>query len=196
VVDAKTYLRIDSALEDATILTMISAATAILEKYADTKFVKSTWIEYHDRFPSNNNSEWFDGVREMPISFINSVSRYIRLSQGPVSDVVFSTYADDGVAQVFNDSSYVVDQTGDFGRIALKLGGVWPTTILRNVAGISIEYKAGLADAANGVPDTIKQAILETVGRLYEHRGDEEATSIPSIALTLIEPYRRFKMLC
>lgn len=176
---------------------MINAAVKILERYADTRFIEATYLEYHDRFPNDMNTPWWDGVKEGPISMINANANFIRLAQGPVNSVVaFNTYADDGVPQLFAASNYVVDTVGDFGRIALKLGGTWPVTILRELNGIEIEYKVGLSTTATDCPDAIKEAVLLMIARMYEKRGDENVESIPSRALTLLEPYRRFKMLC
>lgn len=197
VSEAKTYLRIDNNIEDAEIEMMISASVSILEKYADTRFIKATYIEYQDRFPSDMNTPWFDGVQEMPISMINGNSRFVRLSQGPIFNLVsFNTYSDDGIPIPFSASNFVLDTSGPYGRVALKIGGVWPTTVLRAVNALELEYTVGLSESASGCPSAIKQAVLLMVARMYEKRGDEDVSSIPSLAMTLLEPYVRFKMLC
>lgn len=175
---------------------MIKAATLSLENYCDQKFIEQTWIEYHDALPMAQKNDWWDGVREIPISELWSQGREIKLSLGRVIELVaFNTYADDNVAIPFDPSNYQVDTAGDHGRLALVIGATWPTTILRKVNGIEMEYKVGVASNAASLPQNIKSAVLEYVARLYEHRGDEK-TAIPSLCLTLLEPFKRFKIRC
>jgi len=74
------------------------------------------------------------------------------------------------------------------------LGGVWPTTILRKLNGIEIKFTAGMAATAAEVPPTIKQAVLELVAHLYEHRGDEKQVAIPSVVSLMMAPYKRTRL--
>jgi hypothetical protein len=193
ITEAKDYLRVDGNLEDSRILTMIKAATTRLEQHIDQKFISQVWYQYMDRFPMSSKNDWWDGVREMAISELYTPATSIDLMIGPaISVVAFNTYADDGIAQLFPASSYVVDNSGTYGRIALKLGGVWPTTILRKVNGIEIEFQVGIASNAASVPYDLKQSVLEYVAMLYENRGDEKP-AIPVTALAILEPYKHFK---
>lgn len=196
VTEAKEYLRVDGSDEDSRILTMIKAATLSLENYCDQKFIEQTWIEYHDAFPMASAKDWWDGTKEMAISEIWSQAREIKLSLGRVvSLVAVKTYADDNVAILMDPSTYQVDTAGDYGRLALRIGETWPTTILRKVNGVEIEYVVGLAANAAALSQNIKQAVLEFVGHMYEHRGDEKM-AVPSLCLHLMEPFKRFKLRC
>jgi hypothetical protein len=193
VAEAKDYLRVDGNLEDTRIETMIKAATSRLEFYTDQKFISQVWIQYMDGFPMASKDEWWDGVKELAISELYGPQPWIELLTGPVRQIVaFNTYADDGVAQLFPSTSYIVDTSGSFGRIALPMGGVWPTTILRKFNGIQIEMQVGISANAAGVPYDIKQAVLETVSIMYENRGDEKP-AIPKSSMMLLEPYVRHK---
>jgi uncharacterized phiE125 gp8 family phage protein len=172
---------------------MIKAAVAALEKYTDQKFVSQVWLQYMDRFPMNYSKDWWDGVKEMPTTELYSPCNDIVLLTGPLRSLIsFKTYADDGVGVAFDPSNYVLDLSGQKGRIALKIGAVWPTTILRRLNGIEIEFEVGMAADAAGVPHEVKQAVLEYVSVLYENRGDEKP-AIPVSALSLVEPHRIFK---
>lgn len=194
VTEAKDYLRVDGSAEDARILAMIVAATDRLERYVDQKFIYQSWYQYLDCFPRSNRDAWWDGVRELPVSSMYVEAKEINLAIGPlVSVTAFNTYADDGVAQLFAASDYVIDTAGFQGRIALKLGGVWPTTILRKLNGIEIDFVCGMAADAASLPMVIKQAVLEYVAQMYEARGDEK-TPIPTSSEMLLEPYRKFKV--
>lgn len=191
VTEAKEYLRVDGNAEDLRINLMIQAAVKRLEEFADTRFIYQTWVQYNDGWPVDTVNEWWDGVREIPISELSKPGKYIELLTGPVVQVTeFNTYADDGVAQLNPPNNYIVDTVGRFGRIALPMGGVWPTTILRKINGIEIKFVCGQAPNAATCPADIKQAILEMVAHLYEHRGDEKQVEIPSAVGFLLSQYR------
>lgn len=194
VTEAKDYLRVDGAAEDTRILAMIKAATDRLEQFCDQKFILQTWLQYLDYFPRANKDAWWDGVKEMPVSELYTESKEIKLAIGPLIEVnEFNTYADDGVKITFDPSEYVIDTAGFQGRIALKMGGVWPTTILRKLNGIEIDFDCGMAPDAATLPIVVKQAVLEYVAQMYEARGDEK-TPIPTSSEMLLAPYRKFKV--
>lgn len=193
VTEAKDYLRVDGNLEDGRILTMIKAATLRLEAYCDQKFISQHWYQYMDCFPMAKSNDWWDGTREGAISQLYSPANNIELLLGPLRAVTaFNSYADDGVAVLFNSENYVLDTSGPYGRIALKISGVWPTTILRKVNGIEIDFEVGMSTNAAGLASDVKQSVLEYVAMLYENRGDEK-TAIPVTAMALLEPHRRHK---
>jgi uncharacterized phiE125 gp8 family phage protein len=173
---------------------MIKAARLRLEQYTDQRFISQTWRQFMDFWPMQDNNLWWDGVRDGSISTFNMPATYIELMTGPMTSVTtFNTYGDDGVAVLFDPANYVLDASGPYGRIALKMGGVWPTTVLRKVNGIEITFVAGVAADAATLPNDIKQAVLDYVGILYENRGDEKI-AMPVTSMALLEPYRRLKV--
>lgn len=172
---------------------MINSAVYRLEAYCDTKFIHETWYQYFDMWPQQQKNDWWDGVRDLPISELWNQAKEIKLSLGPVVQVnAINTFADDGIAQLFDSSNYVVDTSGKQGRIALKIGATWPTTILRKINGIEIEFQVGLSDSAANTHSYVKQAILEYVAQMYEQRGDEK-TPIPNSSINLLQPLMRYK---
>lgn len=194
VTEAKDYLRVDGSLEDSRIGTMITAARLRLEQYTDQKFISQTWKQLMDCWPVVYKNDWWDGTRDGSISMFHAPSSVIDLMTGPLIAVTsFNTYPDDGVAVLFDSANYVIDNSGPYGRVALKMGGVWPTTVLRKVNGIEITFTVGIAANAAGLPSDIKQAVLDYVAILYENRGDEKA-AIPVTSMALLDPYKRFKV--
>lgn len=193
VTEVKEFLRIDNSLEDSRLENLIKAATARLEKAADTVFIETDYLITLDRFPIKEKNEWWDGVRDGSITELQSPARHINLPIAPIRSVTFFKTVDDaGGEYVIPTNDYKVDNVGR-GRISLKLGAVWPATVLAANNGILIQVKAGIAANASEVPDEIKTAVLEFVAAIYEHRGDE-FPEIPATAYLLIEPYRRFKV--
>lgn len=197
----KTFLRVDGTDEDTLISTLINAATKRLEAETDTKFVTQTWDIYYDCFPyksNNKNGNWWDGVKEGPISQLLSPVNFIELPFGPCQSITtFKTFDDSSNEFLFTD--FHLDNVSRTPKIALKQSGVWPTTVLRSVNGIAIRGVFGFGTGDNNAgsngstPDDIREAIKQMVGILYEHRGDE-MPKIPTTVSMLIEPYRRIKV--
>lgn len=191
--ELKEYLRVDTTADDSRIAVMEAAAVRSLENYLDQKFITQTWDVYLDRWPVVKNNKWWDGVRDTAISEIFTMDRNITLPIGRAQSVSqFSTY-DDQNEYAENISDYVIDTFGDRARIGLKLGAVWPTTILRANNGIRFRVICGYGSAAN-IPAEIKMAVMEFVSHMYENRGDQEKMTIPPHVYTLVNHLRRNKL--
>lgn len=191
----KEYLRIDNNLEDGRLEVMEAAAVKLLEDYISQKFVTQVWDVFLNQWPLSNNSKWWDGVRETAISEVLVASRNITLPIGIGQSLVeFSTYSDD---EEFPEqvSNYTVDTIGPRIKVGLKLGGVWPTTVLRANNGIRFRVQVGFGNASD-VPSDIKQSVKELVAHMYENRGDQNEMTIPPHVLMLVESYRRHKIGC
>lgn len=195
VTDLKTYLRIDNSVEDGLLAVMEAAAVKRLEDETSHKFINQTWDIFLDNYPIKPSEKWWDGVREMAITEIVTPMRNITFPLGVASSFVeFSSYSD---SEVFNHtvSDYVFDSVGHRARVGLKLGGVWPTTILRSVNALRFRFVFGFGADETAVPNDIKMAVREFVAHMYENRGDQDAMKIvPAHVLTLIESYRRVKI--
>jgi uncharacterized phiE125 gp8 family phage protein len=118
-----------------------------------------------------------------------------------VSVTSFKTFDNDDNDYLFPADQYSVDTVGPRARIALRMGAVWPTTVLRKVNGIGIEAVYGYGNATK-VPPPIKQAIKIMAGKLYENRGDDASeelggsspSAIPNTCLVLLAPFRMNKV--
>jgi hypothetical protein len=193
VSDLKEYLRIDNNLEDGRIQVMEASAVRQLEAYTSLKFVTQIWDVFLNCWPMTSRNEWWDGVKEIALSEIVTPERNIALPIGIGQSLLeFSTYSDDN--EFAEDvSNYVIDTVGPRFRVGLKLGGIWPTTVLRSLNGIRFRVQVGFG-AASLVPNEIKQAVKEFVAHMYENRGDQNEMSIPPHILGLVEHHRRVKL--
>lgn len=173
---------------------MIAAARARVEAFLDRKLITQTWHIYFDCFPASSRNVWWDGVRDISISELVSPKRAIDLPFGPMISLdAFATFDDVTPDPIpFDVANFQVDTSGPIGRIALKIGATWPATVLRGVNGIRVTGKFGYGEP-NQVPNDIILALKMYVADMYEHRGDEEKRSMPSSAVTLLEPYRYLK---
>ena len=195
VTELKEYLRIDNDLEDGRIEVMEAAAVKRLEDITSHKFVTQDWDVFMDNWPVTSRNLWWDGVREVALSEIVTPSRNIILPIGIGQQLLeFSTYSDE---QEFPEdvSGYIFDSVGPRARVGLKIGGVWPTTILRPSNAIRFRIRVGFGTASQ-VPKDITQAVKEFVAHMYENRGDQNEMVIPPHILMLIQGYRREKLGC
>lgn len=191
--EMKTFLRIDNSLEDGLIETLIKTATSKLEHYLSIKFISQQWDIYFDSFGPVGKDDWWSGTRD---GALNELSRCQNLNfpLGPVISLDnFNTYGDDDVAVPENVANYSVDKVGKQGRIGLKTGGIWPTTILRPNNGVQFRVTVGYGDKTK-VPFDIVQAVKDYVAYMYENRGDKEATEIPPHVLQLVDSYKAYKL--
>lgn len=149
--EAKLHLRVDHDEEDALITGLIMAATEDAEAFQGRSFTTRTLRLHMDRFPTGNGA--------------------IYLPYAPVQSVEEVAYTDAGGAKnVMNATQYTVDAVRSPARIAPAAGHSWPNTTLLAISAVSVTYKAGYGDGPADIPATVKQAILLTVGHLYENR--------------------------
>jgi len=188
--DAKNYLRVSGTADDTMITGFITSATDIVERYLDRKLLTQTWQLWMDSFPGKYNFDSLhDGVQTGKLSEYLVQSGEICIPLMPLVSVThLKTYDDDGTANTFSSSSYIVDTISEPGRLSLKNDTTWPSTYLRPVNGIEIQFVVGYG-AASDIPTAISQAINELVAKFYESRGCSDS-SIPKTALALLQPFR------
>ncbi len=168
--EAKLHLKVDTGDDDALITRLISAARARAEWDTGRAFITQSWMLWRDCWPEN-------GIVEIPLPPLQSVT-------------AVTVYAPDGAATAIDPLNYTVDAASQPAR--LQFGCIPPIT-LRAVNAISIAFTAGYGDAADDVPDLLREAILEVVAELYVHRGDAPADLTLTIQ-ALLAPYRIFNL--
>ncbi len=164
---------ISTTQEDTFLDTLITVATSHTENYLRRSLITQTWYCWLDGWPCD--------------PFI--------LGHGPIQSVTAITYYDtEDTVATFASTYYFVDTAN--GRIGLNYGDTWPTSTLRPINGVCIEFVAGYGAAAS-VPTPIYQAMLLLIGHLYEQR---EATieaalrKTPMAYETLLYPYRDLRL--
>lgn len=146
--EVKSQLRIDSTTEDTYLGTLITAAREYCEVFQNRAYITQTWeltLDTWPRFP-------------------------FRLPMPPLVSVTRIDYHDTlDVEITWAASNYFVDTDSEPGRVGLGYNIVLPTTTLRALNAIKIQYVAGYG-AADDVPQRTKQAILLLIGHMYENR--------------------------
>jgi uncharacterized phiE125 gp8 family phage protein len=117
---------------------------------------------------------------------------FIILPRPPLQSVTSIVYVDNaGASTTMSASDYIVDATGEPGRVWLGYGLSWPSATLRPGPSITITYVAGYGDAVD-VPQIYKQAIMLVAGHYYENREaivigqGFTATQVPMAAQALL----------
>lgn len=118
------------------------------------------------------------------------------LPMPPLQTVTSVTSFDESdVPTVMSSADYLVDSASQPGRVVLKAGKSWPTS-LRSVNALVVRVTAGYGEAS-AVPDALKQAIKLLVGAMNEHREQVivsqfagQFLEVPFGYKQLIAPYR------
>ncbi len=169
--EAKLFLRVDHAEEDALIGRLIAAARAQVEALTGLALVARRLRERLDGFPPGD--------------------RPIRLARGPVTALVALTVTGaDGVARAIPAGDLRVDLPG--GRIAPVLA--WPTD-LAPLAAVAVDYDCGFGPAVT-VPPELAQAVLRLVAGRYAARDldDAAAETLDADIAALLAPWRERRL--
>ena len=146
--EAKMHLRVDGSDEDAFITALIGAAVAHFDGLGvlGRCMVTQTWAQWFAFSP-----------------------RWVRLRMTPFQSLSSVEYYDqDNVLQTATLADFEVRLDGDFVLVGPVDNAAWPTTYNR-IDAVKLTYVVGYGDAAD-VPQSIKQAILLTVGHWYQNR--------------------------
>ena len=147
--DAKLWMRVTHSDEDAGIASLITRATNYVENETRRQLINATYTFSFDMFPHGD-------VIYSPVS--------------PLGSVTSIAYLDaDGASQTLATSVYGVDTIRDPGRIYLKSGQEWPSTLDQEQA-VTITAVAGYGTASTDVPEPLIQAVLMLAAHYYEHR--------------------------
>lgn len=180
---AKMQCRATEFTDDDVLIEMfIAAAVDFVDGpsgFLGRALIDQTWDYYLDAFPAAS------GPIEIPLP--------------PLIEVVGLFYLDcDGNEQEWTSTNYVVDYSGNPGKVSLGSGVSWPTPIVESEA-VRIRFRAGYLDqgvspAVANVPGAIKAALLIHVADLYANRESsivgQTVAKLPWSAEQLLRRYR------
>lgn len=149
--EAKAFLKIDFAKDDAVITDMIAAAVKWGEAYTGRDFSNKQWIAYFDDYCN----DW------------SEPKPYLKLQRSPATIITSLEVSTAGVYATSTD--FFRKQKSTFDCLLL-------TTTVTPDTTVAYTYKVTFESGYSSLPDNIKQAILEHVSFLYENRGDAPST--------------------
>lgn len=172
--EAKAHLRIDHALEDALIQSLIITSRLHIEAALGLALINQGWTLFADRWPKTQR---------------------INLPLRPVQSIVsVHHWRTDGTSVAVPLTNFYLDGNGLPARLAWQ-GVSPPLDPERNVNGIEIAFVAGFGLAPIDVPQPIRHALLLLVAHWYENREPidigSSVSAVPAMVSDLLVPYRR-----
>lgn len=152
VAEVQAHLRLDSAEDDAWLMSAIRTVRQQCEDHTGRKLVTQTWDVYMDRFPAGRG---FTLPRDL----------------SPVQSVAEIGYTPAGASElIVTSSDYVVDAYSVPARVVLKSGASWPADELTVINGVRVQVVCGYGDDGHLVPAQLRHGMLLAIGDLYEYR--------------------------
>jgi uncharacterized phiE125 gp8 family phage protein len=170
--DAKAFLRIDHADDDAVIAALIASARSQVEAGTRRALIAQTWRLLRDRWPADGR------IAVLPAPFIALLAARV--------------FDAEGAAQPIDPGAFAADTAAAPATLAFAPGAL-PAPGKR-VGGIEIDVSVGYGAAAADVPAPLVQAIRLLVAHWYENRGliavGRVVAVVPAAIAALIAPYR------
>jgi uncharacterized phiE125 gp8 family phage protein len=171
VAEAKLHGRIEHSADDTLIEGFITGARQLVERLTNRALITQTWKLTLDAWPGEQKDEWFDGMREMPITATEG--ELIEVRKAPFLAITSVVTLDESDASTtYASSNYYVTKrnAGTIGVLVKKTGSVWPSIVSRAYGAIVITFTAGYGAGASDVPIALRQAIKDIVLHWYENR--------------------------
>lgn len=191
--ELKVHAAIDGSEHDIYLDALIRAARELVERETRRCLITQTWLLTLDRWPGTTDDQWWDGVREGPITLLESA--WIEIQKSPVLAItgVLTKDEDDTETVWAAANYYLARQPNGYGRLARKRGMVWPI-LIRDAGAIEITFTAGYGAVAASVPYALRQAVKMLALHWFENRmpASECASSslMPMGLGTILASYR------
>lgn len=158
--EARGWLRMGAAVDDAVVGPLLRAATSVCEAYVGQWLVRRS------------------GTEVLPL-----VGGAVRLTVRPVVVVedVRLVAPDGGETVLAADAYRLVVAPDGSGRLTIDAPGA--------AERLRVSYRAGIADDGAGVPDAIRQGIVRMTQHLYDARDGADPAP-PAVIAALWQPWR------
>lgn len=147
--EAKAFLRVDGTDEDAFITTLITAARLHVEGTTGRALIAQSWRVVLSDWPE-------DRAVKLPVGPVISLSAITVFDeQGDPTELALAQFqpeTDVAPARIFLPST------------------IEGQPVIRERAGIEIDYTAGYGTDGSEVPEDLRQAVLSLIGYWFEHR--------------------------
>jgi uncharacterized phiE125 gp8 family phage protein len=163
--EVKIHTHISHSVEDSLISSWIKSGRIAIERFINRSLIEQTYTLWFDRWPI----------------FPVDVPR-----QPLISLTGLSYYDSTGTEISYDIDNLIVDTIS--GRVSLAYGVILPSTTLRPINAIEIEYKAGYGTTASAVPESIKDALYIYCTWRNENRAGE--VDVPKAFYDLLRPLR------
>ena len=168
--EARAHLRVDHTDDDIYINALITAARTSAESYTQSSFFTQTWIK---------SMAFFTDIIDLPRGIVQSIETIKYFDQ-------------DNTQQTVDDANYFLTSPSVTSQVQVIASG-WPSSIYARNDSVQITYVTGHTTVA-AIPGDIKQALLMSIGHLYENRQDviigSQVNAMPMASKHLLTPHR------
>lgn len=162
VAEAKAYLRVEGAYEDALIARLAGSAAALCEAFV------GQWLIVRE------------GAEMLPARTV-----WQRLRATPVGAIL-------GVDGVASDGTGVALAAGACEIDIDAAGAGWVRiTAPGEARRVRVRFEAGLAAGWTDLPEPLRQGVVRLTAHLYTHRSSEGGSGPPAAVTALWRPWRR-----
>jgi len=162
VAEAKAYLRVEGAYEDALIARLAGSAAALCEAFVGQWLIAREGAEMLPARPT------WQKLRATPVGAILAVDGV----------------AADGSAAVLPADAYEIDiDAAGGGWVRIRSAG--------EARRVQVRFEAGLAAAWTDLPEPLRQGVIRLTAHLYTHRSGENGAGPPAAVTALWRPWRR-----
>ncbi|MFC4724378.1 hypothetical protein AB6B38_06955 [Glycocaulis abyssi] len=182
--DAKAWLRVGHAGEDASITALINTAVSRVEAETGRALLV------------RNFRETLDG---WPIRRLSGCGSAFALAVAPaVSVEAVRTFDRAGEETLWDAEEYRVDTSADPGRLIARAPFAFPRPGPL-AAGIEIDFTAGYGETASDVPPALIESVLRLVAEGYAASEPTLATArgparLPETVESLLRPFRQVRL--
>lgn len=167
------------ASEVSLVDTLIPVATLQVESMTSQALVQRTYRYQCGANAYSDNQPWWDGVQTGSIAELYSNPTEVHLPVYPLVSVESVTlFSETDAPTVVDTDVYYIDTDRRPGRIMLRHGQVWPAIVERVGGSFQVEFTAGHASSASGVPADLKWAVGTVAAYMYEHRGCDGSQAV------------------
>lgn len=170
--EAKQFVRVEHDDDDDVVSALIAGSRIHVEAQTRRALITQSWRLTRDVWPETGCLP----VLPVPLQTFDAVR----------------VYKSDGSTLALDVAAFAVDKASAPARLSFMRGALPAPE--RPVGGIEIDVTCGYGDAADDVPEPLRQAIRLLVAHWYENRGltaiGHEIAVLPQTVTALIAPYR------
>jgi uncharacterized phiE125 gp8 family phage protein len=171
VAELKLHTHIDYSEEDSVLEKWISSARILAEGYQRQVYISRILEMSLDTFPpSAFDIPYFPLIQLISIKYFdldNTENTLYYEGYNPV------TTTEEGGTEPSTNSDFIIDISGNPGRVSLAYAATWPVVTLRPIDAVRIRFAAGYGLEAADVPENVRDAIMLYCAYRNENRAGE-----------------------
>lgn len=176
LLEAKNFMRLDSAQDDVLVSTLITAARIHIETTIGKVLISESWSYYLDKWPKSKTIYF-------PLDPIQSIEE-VRFH---TTDENYTTLSED---------DYSTDLVSNHPR--LLFNGTNPAGNSKKLNQLEVRFIAGYGDTTEDVPADLKQALLMLAAHWFEQRDPiafgGSFVEVPRTIQALLNNYKKYKV--